>query len=152
MTLLPSEIVVQKPQTIQSHQRSPQKSQRKQPSRYNHTAQGRSRVEASPYLQIQSIPITERINPREPRYILVILPQRVRAFGGQFIVEEAHAIAKATRHWDWSLDENKRPRCLPALEALLDNICKRSAVKESMSENFSQSSLPVSVLWRGGEA
>jgi hypothetical protein len=95
----------------------------------NDRPEERSQVEASPYLQIQSVPITERIDPEKTSYILVILPQQVRAAGGQFTAEEAHAIAKITRGWDWSLDEKERLRCLPALEALLGNICKRSFEK-----------------------
>lgn len=88
-----------------------------------------AKEEVSPYLQIASAPIKERIDPKEVRYILVILPDGIRAAGGQFLAEEAHAIANAVKGWDWSLDENQRPFCLPALEALLDSICKRSALK-----------------------
>ena len=80
----------------------------------------------SPYLQIASVPIAERINPKENRYILLILPQRIRATPGQYTGDEAHQIAKATKGWDWSLDKNGRLRCLTRLEAVLDVICQRS--------------------------
>ena len=83
----------------------------------------------SPYLQIASVPIKERIDPKEVRYVLIILPHNIRAAAGQYTAQEAHAIANATKGWDWSLDENQRPFCLPALEALLDSICKHSAFK-----------------------
>ncbi len=86
-----------------------------------------AKADASSYLQIQSVPITERIDPRETRYILVILPQNFRASGGQFTAEEAHEIAKATKGWDWQLDENNRLYCLQRLEALIDSIIKRSS-------------------------
>jgi hypothetical protein len=71
----------------------------------------------------------KRINPKEDRYILLILPAGIRACGGQFTAEEAHQIAKATKGWDWRLDERDRPRCLRRLEQLLDQVCKKSAVK-----------------------
>jgi hypothetical protein len=83
----------------------------------------------TPYLQITSVPISERIIPSENRYILLIQPHGVRATGGQFKADEAYEIAKATRGWDWSLDRNGRPRCLSRLEELLDRICK-DAFKE----------------------
>lgn len=83
--------------------------------------------ESAPYLQIQSVPVSQRIDPEQNSYILVIQPAGVRAAGGQYTADEAHEIAKATRGWDWSLDKNDRPKCLPALERLLDQICKRSA-------------------------
>jgi hypothetical protein len=85
--------------------------------------------EASPYLQIAAIPIAERINPKENRYILLILPQRVRATAGQYDADEAFEIARLTRGWDWELDEHSRPKCLGRLEQLLDQICKKSATK-----------------------
>ncbi len=88
-------------------------------------------MEAAPYLQIASVPIRERISPREPRYILVILPQKIRAIAGQFTGHEAHQIAKATKGWDWQLDENNRLYCLPQLEALIDSIIKQSAGGEA---------------------
>lgn len=59
----------------------------------------------------------------------MILPHGIRAAGGQYRAEEAHAIANAVKGWDWSLDENQRPFCLPALEALLDSISKQSPLK-----------------------
>lgn len=83
----------------------------------------------SPYLQIASVPVNERIDPKEVRYILIILPHGIRAAAGQYTAQEAHAIAKAVKSWDWSVDENQRPFCLPALEAMLDSICKYSALK-----------------------
>lgn len=82
--------------------------------------------ETAPYLQITSIPVNERINPKENRYILVIQPHGIRAAGGQFSCTEAYAIGQAVKGWDWNLDEAGRLRCLPALEALLDSICKNS--------------------------
>ncbi len=81
----------------------------------------------APYLQIQSVPVNERVSRKEPRYVLVILPHGIRACGGQFTAEEAHAITQKTKGWDWSLDANNRPRCLPALEHLLDRICHASS-------------------------
>jgi len=77
------------------------------------------------YLQIASVPAEERINPKENRYVLLIQPQGIRACGGQFTADEAHQIAKATKGWDWALDGNNRPYCLPALESLLDSIIER---------------------------
>jgi hypothetical protein len=83
--------------------------------------------DAAPYLQIQSVPVGERVDPRQPTYKLVILPYSTRAAGGQFTADEAHEIAKATKEWDWRLDGDQRPKCQPRLEALLDSIIKRSA-------------------------
>jgi hypothetical protein len=80
----------------------------------------------SPYLQIKSVPVDERVDPKEIRYALWIYPHLVRACGGQFTAEEAHEIAKATKGWDWQLDENNRLYCLPQLEALIDSIIKCS--------------------------
>jgi hypothetical protein len=85
--------------------------------------------EVAPYLQIQSIPVAERIDPKENRYILIILPYNVRLVGGQYSSSEAYQIAKAVRGWDWSLDPEGRPYCLPQLERLLDHICKCSGLK-----------------------
>jgi hypothetical protein len=82
---------------------------------------------ASPYLQIASVRAEERINQRENRYILLIQPQGIRACGGQFTADEAHQITKAIKAWDWTLDGNNRPYCLPALESLLDSITQRSS-------------------------
>lgn len=82
---------------------------------------------ASPYLQIASVAAEERINQRENRYILLIQPQGIRACGGQFTADEAHQITKAIKAWDWTLDGNNRPYCLPALESLLDSITQRSS-------------------------
>lgn len=104
----------------------------------------RSHLDPSPYLQIQSVPIAERINPREPHYTLMISPQGVRACAGQFSAQEAHTIAKLTRGWNWVFDENGRLRCLPALEALLDDICNRSTAKELTTDKICQSSLSIS--------
>ena len=80
-----------------------------------------------PFLQIASVPLQERVNPKEHRYCLIIQPIGVRACGGQFTSDEAYRIGKATKRWDWSLDAFNRPRCLPDLEALIDDICKQSA-------------------------
>lgn len=77
-------------------------------------------------LQITSVPVAERIDPKENRYILLLQPQGIRAAAGQFTANEAHQIAKAVKNWDWTLDADNRPRCLPALEALLNTIVKRS--------------------------
>jgi hypothetical protein len=85
----------------------------------------------SPYLQIKSVPVDERVDPKEIRYALWIYPYLVRACGGQFTGHEAHQIAKATKGWDWQLDENNRLYCLPQLEALIDSIIKRSAGGEA---------------------
>lgn len=83
--------------------------------------------EQKPFLQIESVPRQERVNPKEHRYCLIIQPIGVRACGGQFTSDEAYRIGKATKRWDWSLDAFNRPRCLPDLEALIDDICKQSA-------------------------
>jgi hypothetical protein len=85
--------------------------------------------EASPFLQISSVPLRERIVLTEHRYQLMIQPLGIRATSGQYTADEAYEIAKATKGWDWELDEHNRPRCLPRLEQLLDRICKKSAVK-----------------------
>jgi hypothetical protein len=84
-------------------------------------------AEASPFLQITSVPLVERVVATGHRYQLLIQPHGVRACGGQFTAEEAHQIALATRGWDWRLDEHSRPKCLGRLEQLLDRICKKSA-------------------------
>lgn len=80
---------------------------------------------ATPYLQIASAPLAERVNQEQNRYILLIQPQGIRACGGQYTADEVHAIAKLTKGWDWELDENSRPHCLGRLEALLDAIINR---------------------------
>jgi hypothetical protein len=80
----------------------------------------------SPYLQVTSVPLAERIDPKENRYMLLILPAGVRAAGAQLTADEAHEVAKATKGWNWSLDKNGRLRCLARLEGLLDSICKPS--------------------------
>jgi|GEM_PF-3387667 hypothetical protein len=84
-------------------------------------------AEALSYLQIKSVPVSERIDPKEIRYELRIYPDAVRACGGQYSADEAHKICQAVKGWHWGLDENNRPYCLPRLEALIDNIIKRSA-------------------------
>jgi len=81
-----------------------------------------------PFLQIASVPLQERVNPREHRYCLVIQPLGIRACGGQVTADESYKLAKATKHWDWSLDKNNRPRCLAKLEALIEQICKQVPV------------------------
>jgi hypothetical protein len=88
-----------------------------------------AKSEVSPYLQIASAPLAERINPKENRYILLILPANVRATAGQYTSNEAFEIARLTKGWDWRLDERDRPKCLPRLEQLLDQICKKSTAK-----------------------
>jgi len=87
-------------------------------------SQNKPQGQASPYLQIRSVPVDERINPKEIRYALWIYPQGIRACGGQFTAEEAHEISKSTRGWDWSKSQ-------ASLEQLLDGICKRSSVKKA---------------------
>ncbi len=81
----------------------------------------------SPQLQIASVPLVERINSKENRYILLVQPQGIRACDGQFTADEAYQIAKLTKRWDWSLDGNNRLYCLAALEQLLDSIIKQSS-------------------------
>jgi hypothetical protein len=83
----------------------------------------------SPHLQIASVPVNERIDPKEVRYVLIILPHGIRACGGQFTGDEAYEIARLVKGWDWTLDPNGRPYCLAQLEALLNRICKRSSVE-----------------------
>lgn len=85
-----------------------------------------AKEEVSPYLEIASVPVNERINPHENRYILVILPLGCRAAAGQYTAKEAHVIANAVKGWNWWLGADDRLRCLARLEALLDSICKRS--------------------------
>jgi hypothetical protein len=87
--------------------------------------------EKLPYLQIQSVPVKKRVNAKEIRYELWIYPHAVRACGGQFTGHEAHKICQAVKGWDWVLDENNRPHCLPELEALIDNIVERSVGGEA---------------------
>lgn len=81
--------------------------------------------QATPYLQIASAPLAERVNQKENRYILLIQPQGIRACGGQYTADEIHEIAQLTKGWDWELDKNSRPHCLPRLETLLDAIINR---------------------------
>lgn len=90
--------------------------------------------EDTPFLQIQSVPITQRVDPERHSYVLVVQPIGVRACGGQYSASEAHEIAKLTKGWDWTLDPDDKPRCLPRLEALLDRICKRSSLGNEASE------------------
>ena len=102
------------------------------PGRTKKTANGRRRKpelmgDTAPYLQIESTPLKERIDPSRHTYILIILPQGVRAAGGEYSAEEAYEIAQATKGWDWSLNSEGRPVCLGRLEALLDNIIRRLA-------------------------
>ena len=92
-----------------------------------------AKLEASPFLQIASVPLRERIVSTEHRYQLLIQPHSIRACGGQFTAEEAHEIAKATKGWDWRLDERDRPNCLPRLEQLLNQIL-RNQIKAGGSE------------------
>ena len=80
--------------------------------------------EQKPFLQIESVPLQDRVNPKENRYALWIYPQGIRACGGQFTAEEAHEISKSTRGWDCSNSQ-------VALERLADGICKRSSVKKA---------------------
>lgn len=82
--------------------------------------------EIRPCLQIASVPEGERVDRRQNSYVLVVQPHNIRACGGQYTADEAHEIAKATRGWDFSLDENQRLKCLPQLERLLDGIIKRT--------------------------
>lgn len=82
--------------------------------------------EIRPCLQIESVPEGERVDPKQNSYVLVVQPHNIRACGGQYTADEAYQIAKATRNWDFSLDENQRPRCLPQLVRLLDGIIKRT--------------------------
>jgi hypothetical protein len=77
-------------------------------------------------LQILSVPVAERIDPKQNRYILLVQPHGVRAAAGQYTATEAHEIAKLTKNWDWSLDGNNRPQCLSALEVLLTSVIKKS--------------------------
>jgi hypothetical protein len=91
--------------------------------------------EHPPYLQIQGVPIPERVDPARLSYILVIQPIGVRACGGQYSAEEAHEIARLTKSWDWRPDSDGRPRCLGRLEVLLDGICKRSGLGNEASES-----------------
>lgn len=84
--------------------------------------------EGTPYLQIQGVPITQRVDPERISYVLVVQPVGVRACGGQFTADEAYEIAKLTKGWDWRLDPDDKPRCLGRLEALLERICKRSSL------------------------
>jgi len=86
-----------------------------------------SELKVTPYLEIQSIEIPERVDPERDSYILVIQPVGVRAAGGQYTADEAHEIARAMQGWDWRPDWDGDPKCLPRLEALLDRICKKSA-------------------------
>lgn len=88
-----------------------------------------------PRLEIQSVPIAERVDPKRNSYILVIQPVGVRAAGGQYTADEANEIAGRTKGWDFSLDKDGRPRCLPRLVALLEQICERSA-KVKFTKNF----------------
>lgn len=94
-------------------------------------AQRKPEAEASPYLQIKSVPVEERVNPKEIRYALWIYPHAVRACGGQYSADEVHRICQAVKSWDWELDENNHPYCLPQLEELINSIIKRSVGGEA---------------------
>ncbi len=82
--------------------------------------------EVTPFLQIKSVPIAERIDPRENRYILLIQPHGLRAAGVQLTSDEAYQVGQQTKRWDWSFNADGRLRCESRLEALLDRICKHS--------------------------
>ncbi|HEY9615102.1 hypothetical protein [Allocoleopsis sp.] len=88
-----------------------------------------------PYLQIQSVPIDQRVDPERNSYILLIQPIGIRAAAGQYSTAETDEVTQATRGWDWRLDENQRPKCLGRLVELLERICKKSA-KASFTKNF----------------
>lgn len=81
--------------------------------------------EGTPYLQIVSVPIEQRVHPKRNSYILVVQPFGVRAAAGQYSAEEASEIARVTKGWDFSLDEDGKPKCLPRLVALLERICNK---------------------------
>ena len=80
------------------------------------------------FLQIKSVPVKERVNLKENRYILVIQPIGIRACSGQFTADEVYNLSQAIKGWDWSLDAANRPYCLPELESLIDEICLQSSV------------------------
>jgi hypothetical protein len=120
---MPTTIV---PQAIQAPKRRSQHSRKERSQGCEIFAPLPTR-KASPYLQIASVRAEERINPKENRYVLMIQPQGVRVCGGQYTADEVYEIARLTKKWDWTLNENNRPHCLPRLEALLDAIIKRSS-------------------------
>jgi hypothetical protein len=109
--------------------------QKKPPSNVKSRLSGQSTLslstqekkEVKSFLQIASVPVGERLNPKENRYILVVQPHGVRAAAGQYTAEEAYEIARLTKNWDWSLDANNRPEVLSALEILLDQLCRPSS-------------------------
>lgn len=93
----------------------------------NHSHPQIDNCDASPYLQIKSVSVEERVNPKEICYALWIYPHAVRACGGQYSADEAHKICQAVKGWDWVLDEkNNHPYCLPQLEELINSITKQS--------------------------
>lgn len=102
------------------HEKPYQQKRRKKPR-----SESLSISDSPPYLQIVSVPIDQRVDPERNSYILVIQPVDVRAAGGQWSAEEAYQILKVTRRWDFSLDEDGKPKCLEEFEALLDSICNK---------------------------
>ena len=79
-----------------------------------------------PYpLQIKAIPVRERIIP--DRYCKLVHLESGLSIPGQFTYPEASEILKITRYWDFSLDQNRIPRCVERLRSLLENVCARDS-------------------------
>lgn len=85
-----------------------------------------------PYpLQIISIPRDERINPD---FICGLIHyESGLKIPGQFTYEEAQEILKTTRHWDFSLDRDKIPKCKERLLGLLEGVCSKSRIQTTDS-------------------
>ena len=79
-----------------------------------------------PYpLQIKAIPHQERVIP--DRYCKLVHLESGLSILGQFTHPEASEILKITRYWDFSLDQNRIPRCVERLRSLLENVCARDS-------------------------
>lgn len=85
-----------------------------------------------PYpLQIISIPRDERINPD---FICGLIHyESGLKIPGQFTYEEAQEILKTTRHWDFSFDRDKIPKCKERLLGLLEGVCSKSRIQTTDS-------------------
>ncbi|MGL5804842.1 MAG: hypothetical protein ACRC11_05285 [Xenococcaceae cyanobacterium] len=75
-----------------------------------------------PYpLQIAAISYRDRIKP-EISCRLVHVTSGL-SVPGAFTTDEASNILETTRYWDWTLDEERRPRCFELLRSLIVQIC-----------------------------
>ena len=81
------------------------------------------REDPPPYpLQIVSIPDRERVRPQWN--CLLVHYESGLKLGGQFTYDEAKKILQTTRYWDFTLIEDRMPRCRHQLLSLLERICR----------------------------